>query len=286
MLDVIHRRPVPDPWAEGEKIPWNDPDFSERMLREHLSQDHDAASRRFEVIDEHVDWIHQGVLSGTPTRILDLGCGPGLYTSRLSKLGHECVGIDYAPAAIAYAREQAEREKLRCTYLEQDIRAADYGTGRGLVMLIFGEFNVFRPADARLILEKASRALERDGLLLLEPHTFFAVQKIGEQPASWYATSGGLFSDRPHVCLTESFWDPERKVATERYFIVDAQTGDVTRHAASTQAYTDEEYRSLLLACGFGEIEFYPSLRGNPDESQADLIAIVARKARAAWPFG
>src|SRR5512139_3579983 len=102
LLELIRRQPVPVPWSEGEKIPWNDPDFSRRMLLEHLSQEHDAASRRFETIDRHVHWIHHAVLSGQPTRILDLGCGPGLYSSRLARLGHECVGIDFSPASIAH----------------------------------------------------------------------------------------------------------------------------------------------------------------------------------------
>ena len=181
LLDIIHRQSVPRPWAEGEKIPWNDPDFSRRMLGEHLSQEHDAASRRFEIIDTHVEWIHNQVLKGTPTQILDLGCGPGLYTNRLARHGHRCVGIDFSPASIAFAREQAEAADLECTYIQQDIRKVDFGGEYGLVMLIFGEFNVFRPGEAKGILGKACRALVPNGFLLLEPHTFEAVVKLGEQ---------------------------------------------------------------------------------------------------------
>ena len=59
--DLIARSPIPVPWEEGDNIPWNDPAFSERMLEEHLTQDHDAASRRLEVIEEHVHWIHDCV---------------------------------------------------------------------------------------------------------------------------------------------------------------------------------------------------------------------------------
>lgn len=55
LIDIIHRQPNPQPWSEGEKIPWNDPAFSKRMLKEHLSQAHDAASRRSETIDAQVD---------------------------------------------------------------------------------------------------------------------------------------------------------------------------------------------------------------------------------------
>jgi hypothetical protein len=57
LLDVVKRIPVPKPYSEGEKIPWDDPEFSARMLKYHLSQDHDAASRRFNIIDQHVKFM-------------------------------------------------------------------------------------------------------------------------------------------------------------------------------------------------------------------------------------
>jgi SAM-dependent methyltransferase len=248
------------------------------MLNEHLSQEHDAASRRLAVIDKHVKWIHEQVLNRNPTRILDLGCGPGLYTNPLASLGHRCVGIDFSPASIAYAREQAEEASLECTYIEQDIRTADYGDGYGLVMSIYGEFNVFRPSEAKAILEKAWRALTAKGYLLIEPHTFEAVVKIGEHPPTWYTAEKGLFSGEPHLLLQESLWDGEDRVAIERYYVVDGTTGEVTRHSASTQAYTKEEYVSLLAECGFGEGVFYPTLGGSAGGAQGDLIAVLSQK--------
>lgn len=281
LLDLIERQAVPDPWSEGEKIPWNDAAFSRRMLDEHLSQAHDAASRRAETIDRHVAWIHRALLAGEVTQILDLGCGPGLYAMRLARFGHRVVGIDFSPASVAYAQAQAKREALPCRFVEADIRRADYGSGYGLAMLIFGEFNVFHPDHARAILCKIYAALDAGGLVVLEPHTFEAVRRLGAQMPFWYATPSGLFSDRPHLCLTEAFWDADRNVATERYFIVDAQSGDVVRHATSTQAYTEEAYQTLLEQCGFDQVQIYPSLVGAKDEDQTDFMAIVARKRDA-----
>ena len=46
VLDIVRCATPPLPWAEGEKIPWDEPAFSTRMLQEHLSQLHDGASRR------------------------------------------------------------------------------------------------------------------------------------------------------------------------------------------------------------------------------------------------
>lgn len=146
LLELVRRPPVLESGTEGEKIPWHEPAFSKRMLEEHLSQSHDLASRRSERIDGHVSWIDGEILSHRPSRILDLGCGPGLYSERLARLGHECVGIDYSPASIEYARERARRDQLRCSYREEDLRTAQFGQDFDLALLIFGELNVFAPA--------------------------------------------------------------------------------------------------------------------------------------------
>lgn len=280
LQDLINRTIPPAAWAEGENIPWNDPDFSERMLAEHLSQDHNLASRRFEIIDRQVQWIHNEILHGTPTRVLDLACGPGLYTSRLAGLGHECVGIDYAPAAVRHARETATREGLACTYHLADVRETEYGEGYGLVMMLFGQLNVFRKADARAILAKAYSSLAPGGLLLLEPQRFATVEKNGRAGNSWYSCgeAGGLFSSRPHLCLCETAWDAASQSTTQRFFIVDGRTGEVTRHAMTTQAYTDEQYRELLEETGFEDLRFLPSLIGRDveEESQSANLVIVA----------
>ena len=230
LLDIIRRDKVPEPWGEADNIPWHEPDFSTRMLEEHLSQKHDLASRRFEIIDKHVAWIHNELLDCEPTRILDLVCGPGLYSSRLATLGHECVGIDYSPASIAYAEKLAADGSLKCTYIHEDIRTANYGDGYGLVMMIYGEFNVFKPSDTKSILMKSYEALSPGGLLLIEAQAASAVRREGERENNWYSEDHGLFSDHPHLVLKEAFWDNERQVEMVRYYVIDANTSRVAQY--------------------------------------------------------
>jgi hypothetical protein len=158
-----------------------------------------------------------------------------------------------------------------------DLREAGLGTDHDLAMFIYGEFNVFTPADANQILKKVCAAIRPAGYVLLEVHTFEAVQQMGLQPSSWYSSDSGLFSDRPHLCLQENFWDDDRSVATQRYIIIDAQTGQVTRYASSTQAYTRDRYRSMLEECGFQNIAFYPSLTGEFDPTQSHLFSVLAQ---------
>ena len=277
LLDLARRAP-PAPWVDGDNIPWHEPDFSERMLREHLSQAHDFASRRFESIDAHVQWIDRSLLHSQPSRLLDLGCGPGLYTSRLARLGHRCTGIDYAPASIAHARAEVARDGLRCDYVEGDLREVEWSGGFDLVMMIFGELNVFRPDDAADLLHKARAALVAGGTLLLEVHSFDAVRRQGDRGAGWSAQQSGLFADRPHLLLTEHAWDEATRTTTRRYHVVDAETATVQRHAGTLQAYDDGAYRSLLAQAGFAAVELLGSLAGEAHRPSDDLVAITARR--------
>ena len=276
LLNIIRRNQNPAPWSEDEKIPWHDPEFSHRMLDEHLTQEHDAASRRSERIEWHVSWIHDALLDGNLGRILDLGCGPGLYTCRLASLGHQCVGIDVSPASIEYARERAAARNLSCEYIHEDIRTADYGMGYQLVMLLFGEFNVFRHEEIADILGKAYHSLARGGILLLEPHTFQAVKEMGAEEPTWRSSQYGLFSEHPHLSLTESFWDDAAGAAMQRYYVIDAATGEVSRYGQTINAYDEDGYRQMLTNAGFEDVTLSPSM--GEDEATDDLMVITARK--------
>ena len=268
LSEIVSRATPPEPWAESEKIPWDEPGFSERMLAEHLSQAHDAASRRIETVDAQVAWIQDELLGGTASRVLDLGCGPGLYAGRLARLGHRVRGIDFSPASVRHAREEAEREGLDIEYVQGDIRQTEFGEGYDLAMLIYGELNVFRREDALAILGRARAALRPGGRLLIEPHTFGAVRQAGGGPRRWSSHESGLWSERPHIVLEEAFWDEDAAVAMHRWFVIDAESGAVTRQGDAMQAYSDEGYRSLLGEAGFGEIAQrgdWPAAAGHED---------------------
>jgi SAM-dependent methyltransferase len=271
---IINRTQNPSPWSEGETIPWNEPEFSRRMLLEHLSQDHDMASRRTEKIKTHIEWIHGSVLSEKPSQILDLCCGPGFYSVGLAQHGHNCRGVDFSPASIEYATKLAERTGVQPVFELSDIRETDFGSNLDLVMLIFGEFNVFRKSHAAEILKRAAAALRPGGTILLEPSPLSAFEQEGVGQ-KWWSEAHGLFSDQPHVGLSERFWDPNTRTATDRYFIIHDGTGKIDKIASSYQAYTDEEYRAILESAGFGSISFYPSLSGIEDPEQTGVFAVT-----------
>lgn len=245
LLRLIERQP-PQPW-DHEKIPWAEPAFSQRMLREHLADSHDAASRRPEVVDRQVAWIHEAILREKPARVLDLGCGPGLYTSRLARRGHACLGLDMAPASIEYANRRAgDGEQYRLV----DVRSADFGGPWDLVMMLFGEFNVFRPSDAVAILARAAAGLAPGGAVLLEVSRAEAVQALGEAPPSWSVAERGLFADHPYLMLRDSAWHPDSRASAVRYTVIDLEGASVTEYGETQVAYAPAHLDAALAEAG------------------------------------
>ena len=269
LSDIVGRTPSPEPWSEGDNIPWDEPGFSRRMLAEHLTQDHDLASRRTAIIEDQVAAIVTAI-PDAPSRVLDLACGPGLYLNRLTKLGFTGVGIDFSPASIEYARAHSDGAEYRLA----DLRKADFGSGFDAVLLLYGQFNVFRRNEARRLLEKAHGALRPGGVLVLEPQTADHIREAGQAEPAWSTHDSGLFSDRPHLLLTESFWDEPTHTSTQRFHVIDAESGAAMRYALSNVAYSETELVDMVSESGFVATRVSPSLTGEPRDD--GLLAVFA----------
>ena len=260
-----------------EKIPWDDPDFSRRMLAEHLSQDHDLASRRQNIIDSHVDWIHNTFLGGKKGVVLDICCGPGFYTERLAKLGHRCTGIDFSPASIDYAKDHSAFPES-CRYIHGDIRAADFGSGFDVVLMIFGEFNTFSPTDAAAVLGKMHKSLNPGGQILIEANPYHTIKKIGDGAPTWFRSESGLFSDNPHFCLMEYRWDGDQRRSETDFIVVDAASAEVVRHRSVAYAHSNEDFISMLTKAGFKEAKILPAWEKESLEATDIFLLLRARK--------
>lgn len=201
------------------RLPWGDRDFSARMLAEHLDDRHDLASRRRGTIAAHVQWLLRAFPSGEQ-RVLDVGCGPGLYLERFAALGWTCVGLDVAPAAIEYARNQAAQTGAACEYILGDFRYTHVDGSFDLVLCLFGELSTVPLDDVQVVVGNMARSLAPNGRAVIELSTHAGVRKKGERPLSWHSATGGLFSDDEHIVLRESTWIEAQAVSVERWWVI------------------------------------------------------------------
>ncbi len=93
---------------------------------------------------------------------LDVGCGAGLLTEPLARLGAAVTGIDASPEVIAVARDHAERQGL-----DIDYRAAAVEEIEGRFDLVTCLEVIEHVADPQAFLRSLARRLAPGGLLIL-----------------------------------------------------------------------------------------------------------------------
>jgi len=275
--DIVNRPNPPLPWQEGEKIPWDEAGFSKRMLKEHLSQDHNAASRRFEIVHKQVDYLER-IAGGLEKdlKVLDLACGPGLHSLDFARRGHSTFGIDFSPASIEWAKSQASEQSLACEFVHSDIRTAEFSEGFDLAMLLFGEMNVFTAEDLSLIVRKARAALDDGGVLMLEPHEPGVIRTNFETGPNWSVQESGLFSDRPHMLLDEGFWHEIVQMAVKRWYVVDSESGEVASYSQTVVDHAKSDLVDLIEAEGFTVSDAPGGWAAGNDDGPPEFYPLVA----------
>ena len=268
----------PKPWVDGHQIPWNDPDFSERMLMVHLDPDTHMASRNSDMIDRHVDWLVAQIPAGS--HVLDIGCGPGLYGHELARRGFHSTGFDFAPAPLEWARIKAESEKLDCrffnldlTQLPEDLTKVVQGPV-DVITFWFGEFNSFSPEMVRDFLPRLKSCLRRGGKFVLEyqPADIF----VEEESNEWSSQQSSIFSDKPHLWLQEFGWDEESTTEVHVHWILEQESGSLQRYIQCHKAWTETQLIALLADAGFSDPVFHPAITGESEEFEFPLVVTIA----------
>jgi hypothetical protein len=122
-----------------------------------------------------------------------------------------------------------------------------------LAMMLFGEFNVFAPAEALEILRQVRASLHPQGRLILEIQTREAVERAGHSEPSEQRRESGLFSDRPYRCQTESRWLPDEEVTVQTFSVTETANDQTRVYRSTTKAWSDHDLMELMTEAGFHE---------------------------------
>jgi len=204
----------PDLWQRSCEPLWDDEHISKGMLEAHLNPDRDAASRKHSYIDRSVKWLESIIPAGS--KILDLGCGPGLYTKRLSDAGYGVTGMDYSRRSIAYAMENDTKTK----YIYQNYLEMDYTEAFDVITLIYCDYAALIPDERKTLLSKIYRALKPNWLFIFDVFTERTHNGRRDHTSWSYHENGGFWSDKQHLCLNAEYYFENNTVKVNKAIII------------------------------------------------------------------
>lgn len=242
----------PTIYSPGSASMWVDEYISAQLLQTHLSQDTDLASRKASTIMKTVDWI-LGKAGGDTLSILDLGCGPGLYSETMAELGHTVTGVDFSAGSIRHAKFSAKAKKLNISYRVQNYLELDDEAKYDLIILIFTDFGVLTPHERTRVLGNIYNSLKTGGKLILDVLNDDYPAPESEA-TSWEAHEAGFWRNAPHLVLSTTFYYEQEKVSLDQYIVID-ESGDMETYRFWTKRFTKSEITSQLRSSGFQSIE-------------------------------
>ena len=220
-LEDINNQPEPFECYTAADL-WTDDHTSEQMLSYHLNADIDVSSRRGEFIDQSVAWIGSHFNVGTGTRIADFGCGPGLYATRLAKLGASVTGIDFSKRSIKYARKVAAEEGLTVAYVNQNYLEFETEDRFDIILMIMCDFCALSPAQRMTMLEKFQALLASGGSVLLDVYSVNAFEQREEAVSYQENLLNGFWSPEKYYGFLNTFKYEDVGVVLDKYTIVEA----------------------------------------------------------------
>jgi len=136
---------------------WTDDYISKTLLKAQLDESTNAGSRKPENRKIIVDWINQRIEPFS--KIIDIGCGPGLYSFDLGKLGHSVLGIDFNKASYNFANKNKTVNQL-IKYKYNNYLKDTFIGKFNLAMMIFCDFSALIPEDQIILLNKIRNILD------------------------------------------------------------------------------------------------------------------------------
>ena len=266
----------PQPFTSGEPLFWDDPYISTQMLAAHLNPENDLASRRPETIDRSIDWLikHLNLLPGA--RVIDLGCGPGLYALRLAERGLVVTGVDYSRRSIEYAAASAEQHKLDIRYRYQNYLTLEDTGEYDVAMLIYGDFCPLSPEQRSQLLQNVYRALKPDGYFVLDVTTRAHRKQYGSSNR-WYVADKGFWKPNRHLVLEQGFDYPEQSIFLDQAVVLE-EDGKLTVYRNWFQDFSRETITEELENGGFTVQSVWNDLLGTPFTTDTEWIGVIANK--------
>jgi SAM-dependent methyltransferase len=274
-LDALERALArPEPFAPHDAPFWNDPYIGRQMLAAHLDPETDAASRRPETIERTVTHLAGALGLGVGDRLLDLGCGPGLYAMAFAARGVAVSGIDLSPTAVVYAADAARQAGAAIDYRVGDYTVDPLGGPFDAAVMIYLDFGVLPDAPRDRLLDAVRLALRPHGLFAFDVHGP-SRERVADAAISVRQADGGFWRPGPHLVL-ETTYRYGDDLDLDQYAIVAGES--ITTYRVWDRAYAVAHLRALLRRHGFAIDDVWSDLAGVPRRRSSPTLGVVARR--------
>ena len=209
---------------------------------------------------------------GNRKKGVDCGCGSGLITMRLKKMGYDVIGTDLSMEMLERARENFRRENLNITLVRMDSENLVVGNKVDFITAVCDVVNYMKKPEKFFV--RAYNALADDGVLLFDISSKYKLTEI---------IGNNVFTDSTDnvtYIWSNSLSEKQNKVEMFLTFFVKNKDGSFDKEEENQIQYIYEvdDLVEKLRAAGFGKVEYF-GFEGK-NVAQEERICFAAYKGK------
>ncbi|HHU72877.1 MAG TPA: class I SAM-dependent methyltransferase [Clostridiales bacterium] len=214
--------------------------------------------------------IHGGLL-------LELGCGTGSMTRRLSNKGYDVIGIDSSEEMLAIARDKTEDSSI--LYLCQDMREFElYGTVAAVVSVCDSMNYILSEEDLIKIFRLVNNYLDPKGLFIFDLDTEYAYKDIiGDKTIAENREEGSFIWENTYYeeekinQIDLTLFIPTEDSSSNKLFIKEEETH-------YRRAYSIDTIKRLIEEAGMEWVTAFHTLSEEAPRKDSERIYVIARE--------
>lgn len=114
-----------------------------------------------------------------PKALLDLACGDGRFAVIMAKKGMRVVGVDSSAHMLRYARNRAQKEKVKVVFYHQRMQTLSMRNKFDLVTCWYDSLNyLLTDTDLSRTFKNVSSVLNENGLFIFDMNTLYGLSHI------------------------------------------------------------------------------------------------------------
>lgn len=205
--------------------------------------------------------------------VLDLGCGTGNITTRLSDEGYDMIGVDYSQEMLNIAMEKRGSDES-ILYLLQDMREFElYGTVAAVVSVCDSINYITEYEDLVQVFKLVNNYLDPNGVFIFDLKTIKNFKDIGDSV---------IAEDREDCSfIWDNYFDEDENI--NEYQLSVFVKGEDDRYDKYSEihyqrAYKIEEIKAALKEAGMVFQCAYKAFTENDADENNERIYVIARE--------
>jgi len=202
--------------------------------------------------------------------VLDLACGTGNITLRLSEMGYDLIGADISEDMLAEANRKAFETGKKILFLKQDMRELNlYGTIDAAVCVCDGMNYILDEKDLLKVFRRVRLFLNPGGIFIFDMNTEYKFKEM---------FANNIFEDAGENGESyewENFYDSQTKINEYRLtFFSHENTPFGEVHLQ--RAYLPVDVYNLLLDAGFSSVSIRDGYTNSAHKTESEKVVYIA----------